>query len=152
MRLTAPNVMWPAVADIPHARSDRQRGSFAAARGYSSRASLGLSGAGAVSLFRPRPPPESLELIGGKSLDAAAVGLELLPRRQGHLHSGELRVERTHRRSGVDVNHGCDLLRDAVARAVAGDPCPAVNGEHDGSPRRADHLADRIDVIRHGDR
>src|SRR3989442_7958406 len=122
MRLTAPNVMWPAVADIPHARSDRQRGSFAAARGYSSRASLGLSGAGAVSLFRHRPPPESLELIGGKSLDAAAVGLELLPRRQGHLHSGELRVERAHRQIAVHGNHVCDLPPDAATRAPARDP------------------------------
>src|SRR3989442_13495706 len=110
MRLTAPNVMWPAVADIPHARSDRQRGSFAAARGCSSRASLGLAGAGAVSLFRHRPPPESLDLIGGKSPHAAAVRLQLLPPPPGHLHNRELWGQRTPPPSGVGGKPCCDPL------------------------------------------
>ena len=73
------------------------------------------------------------------------------PRGKRLLDGVEVGIERTLRRSGVDVDHGRDLLGDAVARAVAGGPGPAVHGEHDGSPRRPDRLADRVDVVRHGD-
>ena len=64
----------------------------------------------------------------------------------------EAGVHRADPRSGVDVHHGRDSLGDPVARGVACEPGAAVHGEHDGSLRSADRVADRDDVVSHGDR
>jgi hypothetical protein len=39
-----------------------------------------------------------------------------------------------------------------TSRGVAGEPGSAIDGEHDGSPRRPNRVADRVDVVRQGDR
>ena len=95
--------------------------------------------------------PERLELLLGEPVEVLLFR-ERLGRRQRVLDAVELWIERALRRTGVDVDHRRDLLRDAVGNGVAGSSGPTVHGENDGSTCRRHRVADRVDVIRHRDR
>ena len=97
-------------------------------------------------------PPKRLELLVAQAFDTAPVLLELLPRRQRRLNGVETWIERTPRRAGVHVDHGCDLLGNSITRRVAGNPRPAVYGEHNRRAGALHRVADRIDVVSEGDR
>src|SRR5262249_34229409 len=68
------------------------------------------------------------------------------------LDTVEVGIHRARPGARVDVDHRRDLLGDAVARGVAGIAGSAVNGKDDGSVRRPDRVADRVDVIGQGNR
>ncbi len=101
--------------------------------------------------LRNRSPPKGLELLLAEPVEVLLVR-ELLLGGQGHLDAIEVGVHCADPRGGVDIHHGRDPVGEPVARGIAGEPGAAVHGEHDGSPRRLDRLADRVDVVRHGDR
>ena len=94
--------------------------------------------------------PERLELLLGEPVEVL-LRRELLPV-QWLLDGVEVGIQRGLARGGVDVDHRRDQLGDAVARDVAGEPRPAVHGEHDGTPGRLHRLADRVDVVGQRDR
>jgi len=98
------------------------------------------------------PLPEGRQLLIAEARQAAAACFQLLPRGQRQLGGLEVRFQGAGRGPGIDVDQGRDLARNAVARRVAGNTCPAVHCEHYRDARRGRRLADRLDVVGQGDR
>jgi hypothetical protein len=95
--------------------------------------------------------PEGRQLLAAEAFQAAAACFQLRPRGQRQLGRVEGGVQRVGRGPGIDVDHGCELVRNAVARSVARNTCPAVHREYDRGALRDHRLADRLDVVGQGD-
>jgi hypothetical protein len=77
--------------------------------------------------------------------------LDLLPHHR-LLDILEVGVQRANPGRRVDVHHGRDSFRDAVAGGVAGEAGRAVNGEDDRGGSPLDRLDDCVDMVGHRDR
>jgi len=97
------------------------------------------------------PSAEGRQLLVAEAFQAAAARLQLRPRGQRQLGRVEGGVQRVGRRPGIDVDHGCEPVRNAVARSVARNTCPAVHREDHRGALRGHRPADRLDVVGQGD-
>ena len=94
---------------------------------------------------------ERRQLLLGEPGEVLPLG-EGLRRRHREVLLGRLRIGLALAGAGVDIDHGRDLLRDAVGDGIARCAGAAVHGEHDRPTRSRDRVADRVDMVGEGDR